>query len=46
MRWRGRHQSSNVEDRRGQRGKRPMMVEGGFGMLILLLVFMLLDERV
>ncbi len=43
MRWRGRHQSSNIEDRRGQpmRG-RPVMMGGGIGMLVLIVVFTLL----
>jgi len=42
MRWTGRRQSENVEDRRGIRPSRGMAVGGGVGGVILLLVVMLL----
>ncbi len=44
MRWKGRRQSSNVEDRRGggmlaSAGGRPVAIGGGCGTLVLVLVF-------
>ena len=39
MRWRGREQSANVEDRRGMRPKAAM--GGGIGILGLVLLFIL-----
>ena len=39
MRWEGGRRSSNVEDRRGMRG-RPVVAGGGLGFIILLLVAM------
>ncbi len=51
MRWRGRQQSTNVEDRRGMGGAmggRPMAVGGGCLGLVLVVVFVLMggDPRV
>ena len=40
MRWRGRQQSENVEDRRGMSG--PVMVGGGLGMMVIALIVALL----
>ncbi len=37
MRWKGRRQSTNVEDRRGMRG-RPAAIGGGCGTLVIVLV--------
>lgn len=43
MRWRGRRQSTNVEDRRGQRGgRRGVAMGGGLGMIIIVIVIALL----
>jgi predicted metalloprotease len=42
MEWRGRRQSSNVEDRRGRIGGRGLAVGGGLGTLVLALVVMFL----
>ncbi|NNC88357.1 MAG: zinc metallopeptidase [Akkermansiaceae bacterium] len=47
MRWRGRRQSTNVEDRRGRRtgrrtGGRPIALGGGLGMVAIVVVVMLL----
>ena len=41
MRWEGRRQSQNVEDRRSQ-GAAPMMVGGGLLTLILMIALMFL----
>jgi len=42
MRWRGRQQSSNVEDRRGSRAGRGMKIGGGLGTIaIIFLVYLL-----
>jgi len=41
MRWQGRRQSDNVEDRRGMPGRR-LAVGGGLGTVVVLLVVMLL----
>jgi predicted metalloprotease len=41
MRWKGREQSQNVEDRRGVRPG-GMMIGGGLGTIVLVLVFVLL----
>jgi len=41
MRWKGREESQNVDDRRGVSGK-GLAIGGGLGSLILLLVMMLL----
>ena len=41
MRWKGREQSGNVEDRRGVRSG-GMVIGGGIGGAVLLLVFVLL----
>jgi predicted metalloprotease len=40
MRWQGRRQSANVEDRRGMRG--PVMVGGGLSTIILILIVLCL----
>ena len=40
MRWRGRQQSENVEDRRGKGG--PAMVTGGLGLMVIALIIALL----
>jgi len=40
MRWQGRRQSSNVEDRRGSRGKR-VAVGGGLGTIVLIVLSLL-----
>jgi predicted metalloprotease len=42
MRWQGREQSRNVEDRRGGRGGGKMALGGGLGTLVLLLIVWLL----
>lgn len=44
MRWKGRRQSSNVEDRRGESGgrRRGVAMGGGLGMIILVIVVALL----
>ncbi len=42
MRWQGRRQSANIEDRRGMRPGKRTMVGGGCGMLILIIVIALL----
>ncbi len=42
MRWEGRRQSDQVEDRRGQNGGGGRVVGGGLGMLVLVLVVWLL----
>lgn len=47
MKWQGRRQSSNVEDRRGQRapgggGRIPMVpIGGGLGLIIMIILFLL-----
>jgi predicted metalloprotease len=41
MRWKGRRQSTNVEDRRGMGGK-PLAVGGGLGTLVIILLVVLL----
>ncbi len=41
MRWRGRRESDNVEDRRGMRGG-PVMVSGGLGLLAIIVISLLL----
>jgi predicted metalloprotease len=41
MQWRGRRQSSNVEDRRGMSGK-GMAVGGGLGGIVLLVLYLLM----
>jgi predicted metalloprotease len=38
MRWQGRRQSTNVEDRRGMRAGRPGLAVGGCGTLVVVLV--------
>lgn len=40
MRWQGRRQSTNVEDRRGSRGKR-VAVGGGLGTIVLIIISLL-----
>ena len=40
MKWKGRRESSNVEDRRGMNGK--MVMGGGIGGIIIILLFTLL----
>ena len=40
MKWKGRRESSNVEDRRGKNGK--MVMGGGIGGIIIILLFTLL----
>jgi predicted metalloprotease len=42
MEWKGRRQSSNVEDRRGRPGGRTLAVGGGIGTLVIALVVMFL----
>ena len=42
MRWEGRRQSENVEDRRGQGGRGGVAVGGGLGMLVLVLIVWML----
>ncbi|MCW1884999.1 neutral zinc metallopeptidase [Luteolibacter flavescens] len=42
MRWEGRRQSENVEDRRGGRGGGGIAIGGGLGTLVLLLIVWLL----
>ena len=42
MRWEGRRQSENVEDRRGMRVSRGGLVGGGIGTLVLVLLVMVL----
>ena len=42
MRWQGRRQSDNIEDRRGAPAGGPMVVGGGMGLLIMLLLVWLL----
>jgi len=48
MRWRGRRQSSNVEDRRGSRPGRRGMVGGGLGFVAVVVIslFLGVDPRV
>ncbi len=48
MRWKGRRQSSNVEDRRGSRPARRGAVGGGLGLVAVLLIglFLGVDPRV
>lgn len=41
VRWQGRNQSDNIEDRRGMRGG-PMVVGGGIGTLLIVLLVMFL----
>lgn len=47
MKWQGRRQSSNVEDRRGMAGPRrgggmPMVpIGGGFGLILMIIIFLL-----
>ena len=43
MRWRGRQQSGNVEDRRGMGGK--LALGGGAGGLIIVIISLLLGEN-
>lgn len=40
MRWKGRRQSDNIEDRRGMRG--PAIVGGGLGTIVLIIIVMAL----
>lgn len=42
MRWQDQRQSDNIEDRRGQRMRGPVMVGGGLGTLVLVLIVMFL----
>ena len=42
MKWKGRRQSSNVEDRRGMGIGGKTMIGGGIGGLIIVLLFTLL----
>lgn len=42
MRWEGRRQSENVEDRRGGGGRGGMAMGGGLGMLVLVLIVWML----
>ena len=42
MKWQGRRQSDNVEDRRGQGGGKGMMIGGGLGTIVMVLVVMFL----
>lgn len=42
MRWMGRRQSGNIEDRRGQGGGRRMAMGGGIGTVVIILVAMAL----
>ena len=42
MKWQGRRQSDNVEDRRGQGGGRGMMIGGGLGTVVIALIVMFL----
>jgi len=44
MRWEGRRQSSNVEDRRGQRGMRRGAAVGGGGIVMALVAIFLLGQ--
>lgn len=41
MKWKGRKESSNVEDRRGMSGKSIAGVGGGFGIVVVLIVMLL-----
>lgn len=41
MKWQGRRQSSNVEDRRGRGGPGKGMIGGGFGLIIVIIVALL-----
>ncbi|MBN2261410.1 MAG: zinc metallopeptidase [Prolixibacteraceae bacterium] len=42
MRWQGRRQSSNVEDRRGMSSGRKVGIGGGIGTIVILIIVMLL----
>jgi predicted metalloprotease len=42
MRWRGGRESENVEDRRGMRAGRPVMITGGLGTLAIILIALFL----
>ena len=42
MRWRGRRQSDNIEDRRGASGPKKVAVGGGLGVIIIAVIAMLL----
>jgi len=42
MRWKGRRQSANIEDRRGQRRGGTAMIGGGIGTIVIVLLFVLL----
>ena len=42
MKWQGRRQSDNVEDRRGKGGGRGMMIGGGLGTVVIALIVMFL----
>lgn len=41
MKWKGRQESSNVEDRRGMSGKSIAGVGGGFGIVVVIIVMLL-----
>lgn len=42
MKWKGRQSSSNVEDRRGQRGSSRGLVGGGIGTIVIFIIVALL----
>lgn len=42
MRWQGGRLSSNVEDRRGMRGRGPMVIGGGLGTIVIILLVLCL----
>ena len=42
MRWQGRRQSSNVEDRRGMSSGRKVGIGGGIGTIVIVIIVMLL----
>jgi predicted metalloprotease len=42
MKWRGRRQSTNVEDRRGQGARPKMAMGGGLGILIIVILVALM----
>lgn len=45
MRWRDKRRSSNIEDRRGQRRSGGMKIGGGFGFILLILLFLFLGKN-
>lgn len=46
MQWRGRRQSSNVEDQRGGGvGRGGLPIKGGLGLVVVIIVFSLITGR-